>query len=261
MKILRQITSQPFIAMVALAALIHSTWSVSVMFNGIEPGVTDFASVLHWLWWVLPGVLFAVALDIGQLSSANSLRQGTKSRWALASKVATFATMAAFSYALQLLYLLHHVPLLSFGAGLSVASQNAAQNVWEVCIWLIPGMLPVSIIMFTATDTIAIDHIPPQTPVSFTALALVGQDAVQQITIEKPVERTDVECKVPGCEWAGTYETGRGAINAYNAHMRKHDLDRASILDDALERVEDLEEQTAVQPPVQQPMFSSNGRH
>jgi hypothetical protein len=194
------------------------------MFNGVEPAIVDASSFLNWLWWVLPGALFAVSLDVGQIASAASIRRGSKTKIAVAAKVVTFAIMAFFSYALQLIYLLHHVPAISLGSGLSLASQDAAHSVFEVCYWLLPGMLPLSIVLFTATDAISFEResgAATQILEPSVALALVVDRPGEQWAVEK-AERHEVECDEPDCEWAGVYDTARGANNALSAHKRTH---------------------------------------
>ncbi len=228
-KAIQHLAENPFILLVAVAALIHSTWSVSIMFNGFEPSIADILGFVRWVWWMLPGFMFAVALDVGQIVSAYSIRQGSKSRVAAASKLVTFAIMAAFSYALQLIFLLHHIPALSLGEGLSPASQIAARTVLELCAWLIPGMLPLSIVLYTLTDAMNTEHISSDKPVSSGALTLVRvpdrEEPIAELSDNDRIEITkpayEVECD--HCEWAGAYQSQRGAINALNAHKRTHD--------------------------------------
>ena len=75
-RILSHTLRQPFIFSTGLAALVHSTWSVSTLFTGTEP-YPQFSAA--WFAWVLPGFLIAFSLDVGQIVTSAEIRDGSRS--------------------------------------------------------------------------------------------------------------------------------------------------------------------------------------
>lgn len=149
MKMLKHATAQPFIAATGLAALVHSTWSLAVLFSGEPPlwNPTSLASWARWVYWLVPALLIAFALDVGQIATSTEIRNGERT----VSKYTTFVVFAVATYYLQWLYIAHHMPALELGAGvyrdglagrLVLLTRNAA-------IWFIPALLPLSTTMYT----------------------------------------------------------------------------------------------------------------
>lgn len=146
---IKHITEQPFIAATGVAALVHSTWSLAVLFSGEPPAwePTSIAAWLRWVYWLVPALLIAFALDVGQIATSSEIRAGERTR----SKYITFIVFAAATYYLQWIYIAHHMPALELGAGvyrdglagrLVLLTRNAA-------IWFIPALLPLSTTMYT----------------------------------------------------------------------------------------------------------------
>jgi hypothetical protein len=145
MKFLKHLFEQPFIAATGFAALIHSTWALGTFFAGIEPA----RWTIDWWGWLLPALLIAFSLDVGQISTSMKIREhGLKWGNALA-----FVVIALFTYFLQFLHLAHHMPNLPLAAGISESHRWAALWLRDFAIWLIPALLPLSTLLYTfSTD-------------------------------------------------------------------------------------------------------------
>lgn len=158
---------QPFVFMVGIAALIHSTWTIATFSGGEAPNVTsDPRSVVAWLWWVVPGFLAAFALEVGQVDTARQIQRGQGRKFRLFGliinvKVITFVVLSAATYLLQLVYLLHHFPERGVSSGLSEASKAAAAIVMEIVVWCSPLLLPLSMWMSVAGDEREVTAVNP----------------------------------------------------------------------------------------------------
>lgn len=139
MRILKHLFEQPFVAATGAAALIHSTWSLGTLFAGEQPeGLA--------LWgWIIPALLIAFALDVGQIAtSADIRRHGLTWRRGI-----TFVVFAAATYYLQWLYIAHHMPALPIAAGVSAAAQGTAISLRDAALWIVPALLPLSTLLYT----------------------------------------------------------------------------------------------------------------
>lgn len=220
MRVFRHILSQPFVFSTGLAALAHSTWSLGTLFAGREP--EQFTPA--WWAWLLPALLIAFSLDVGQIATSAEIRSGQRTR----AKYATFATFAIATYYLQWLYISHHMPLLQLAPGVSAWSTGITMIVRDLAQWLIPVLLPLSTLLYTFST----EHDQQPAPVSpdmpqigiaepSNALIVLPSADPERIIVEKPSgERIEVEC--PDCDWAGSYGDARAARNALTAHRRKH---------------------------------------
>ncbi len=139
--IIRSILAQPFVTATGTAAFIHSCWTLSTMFNGIEPAQFSW----QWLAWVVPGALIAFAIDLGQIVTSAELRSGERTK----AKYGTFATFAVFTYLLQFVYMIQHVPTLDVSMGVRAEWQPLATLIRDACIFLIPALLPIGTVMYT----------------------------------------------------------------------------------------------------------------
>lgn len=131
---------QPFIFSTGLAALVHSTWSVSTLFTGQEP-FPQFS--FSWFAWILPGFLIAFSLDVGQIVTSSEIRQGDRT-W---QKYATFGIFAIATWYLQFLYIAHHMPHLELATG--VAHATLATGLRDLALWILPALLPLSTLLYT----------------------------------------------------------------------------------------------------------------
>lgn len=140
MKMIRHIFEQPFIAATGAAALLHSTWSLATLFAGEQP-----ESLLHLAGWLIPALLIAFALDVGQISTSAQIRESGLT----VARAVTFFVFAVATWYLQFLYIVHHMPALELSAGISDAHRQAALVLRDFAMWLIPALLPISTVLYT----------------------------------------------------------------------------------------------------------------
>lgn len=223
MRILKHATDQPFVLATGVAALVHSTWALAVLFSGHPPAwdPTSWASWARWGYWFLPALLIAFALDVGQIATSSEIRAGDRSP----VKYATFITFALATYYLQWIYIVHHMPVMELGAGVydSGLAGRVVLMTRNAAIWFIPALLPMSTTMYTLSSG---EHEqidcktfapPPQTTETLTAPAkpvIVTFDA-------NSVQNNDtrlhaVSC--PDCDWSGEYDNALSARRALSAH-------------------------------------------
>ncbi len=140
MKILKHIFRQPFVTATGAAALVHSTWALGTLFAGQQPeGGWALAG------WLLPALLIAFALDVGQIVTSAEIRQSGLT-W---TRGFTFVVFAGATYYLQWLYIAHHMPALAIAAGVSAAAQPTAISMRDAALWVIPALLPLSTLLYT----------------------------------------------------------------------------------------------------------------
>lgn len=148
MKFLKHMYQQPLIFATGLAALVHSTWSLGTMFSGQQPSVeviTNLIGWIHFAGWIVPALLIAFALDIGQIVTSHEIR----TRGMNIARAVTFTTFALATYYLQWLYMAHHMPLIELAAGISSIHLDAALFLRNFALWLIPALLPLSTLLYT----------------------------------------------------------------------------------------------------------------
>lgn len=142
------ITDKPFVLATGLAALIHSTWSLGTLFSGEQPPVENIESVIqfiHFIGWLLPALLMAIALDVGQIVTSHEIRTSGLT-W---QRGLTFFVFGFATYYLQWLYIALHMPALELANGVSVAYSSFAIIMRDSAMWLIPALLPLSTILYT----------------------------------------------------------------------------------------------------------------
>lgn len=231
MKTLRHITEQPFIFATGIAALIHSTWALGTLFSGIAP---DVAFTWEYISWIVPAVLIAFALDVGQISTSGQIRE----HGLTVSRMMTFVIFAFATYYLQWLYMAVHMPLLDISDGVTGIHYNIALSLRNVGIWLIPALLPISTISYTFSgekqaskkdyvDTaINIKSLEDDYDLSDTQPApVINHD--DSYLLQEPVEPETFSIDCPECEWHGQdYSEDRYAQQALKMHMKKaHGID------------------------------------
>lgn len=244
MKVLKHIAQQPFVAATALAALMHSTWSLGTLFAGTQPeaGVT-----VAFIGWIVPALLIAFALDIGMLATATDIRNGQRSK----AKYATFGILSVSMFYMQWIYIAHHMPQLALGEGVSAAAMPFATGLRDAALWVIPSLLPLSTLLYTFstgnTSAISANGDTPAIQVEAPAVANLPAATDAEATQEAPAlaaPRTSANgtpngrkstngktqtvkaegafaISCPACEWQGSYQTERSATNALLAH-KKH---------------------------------------
>lgn len=209
MKILKHITGQPFILSTGLAALVHSTWSLGTLFAGEQP---DSSRPLAFAFWLLPALLIAFALDVGQIATSAEIRAGQRTT----TKYVTFVVLAAATYYLQWLYIAHHMPQLALASGVRSTWSGFATVMRDAAIWIIPGLLPLSTTLYTLS-TFAPEESHRPTPSEIT----VSKSQVAHL--ELPLLEADTEEHLALCQecgWHGMYDSALKSKNALNAHRR-----------------------------------------
>jgi len=227
MKILTHMIEQPFVFATGIAALIHSTWSLGTLFAGSEPA----QFTLQWFGWVIPALLIAFALDVGQIATSADIRTNGLT---LARGV-TFSVFSLATWYLQWLYIAHHMPALELAAGIGEMHRAAALFLRDMAMWFIPALLPLSTMLYTISghrEKPAAPLVPAavsRPPVEAAAdMLALHADAVLQIPESLPEEREPVEVyeELPHtascsfCSWTGTYSSAIGAQRAQRAHER-----------------------------------------
>ena len=139
MKVLMHVLRQPFIAATGLAALVHSTWALGTLFAGQQP------DGWHLIGWLLPALLIAFALDVGQIATSTEIR------WhgLTVARGVTFVVFAAATYYLQWLYIAHHMPALELAPGVRATWSEFATVMRDAAVWVIPALLPLSTLLYT----------------------------------------------------------------------------------------------------------------
>lgn len=141
----KMMRSEPFITSTGIAAFVHSTWALAVMFSGQPPPITDFVTLLQWALLVLPAALIAFSVDVGQIVTSSQLRNGQRNR----AKYATFFLLAAATFYLQWLYMIHHVPALELGAGVRGDWAAGIATIRDASVWIVPALLPLATLLYT----------------------------------------------------------------------------------------------------------------
>lgn len=145
MNILKHFREQPFVVFVALAALPHSTWAIATYMSGVAPQLTSWGDLLAFLWWVIPALFLAIAMDVGFVVTAGEIRAGNQSKWL----VNTFYSLAFASYILQFLFVIHHAPAVPVGSGASPIVSAIGSVIQQVCIFILPALLPGATVLYT----------------------------------------------------------------------------------------------------------------
>lgn len=139
MRIFRHAFSQPFVFATGLAALVHSTWALGTLFSGQQP------EGWHLVGWLIPALLIAFALDVGQIVTSWEIREHGLSL----GRGVTFFVFAGATYYLQWLYIAHHMPALEIAAGVSATAKGTAISMRDAALWIVPALLPLSTLLYT----------------------------------------------------------------------------------------------------------------
>lgn len=149
MKSIERFGLHGFILAVAVAMFIHSTWSINTIFGGLSPALeTD---PVRYILWVVPGMLLAFAIDIGQISTSIRITQAHTTSQRIGLGI-TFLILALAGYYLQWFHLAHHMPKLAFGEGLSTATRESVIAWRDAALFIIPALLPVSMVLYTLSN-------------------------------------------------------------------------------------------------------------
>lgn len=138
--VIKHLMQQPFVAATGVAALVHSTWSLGTFFSGVQPD-----STFHLIGWLIPALLIAFSLDVGQIVTSHEIRESGLT----VARGITFTVFALATYYLQWLYMAHHMPQLPLSSGISIHMQEAALALRDMAIWIIPALMPASTLLYT----------------------------------------------------------------------------------------------------------------
>jgi len=220
MNALKHTIQQPFISATGLAAFVHSTWALATLFGGDAP---EMRLSLQFAYWLIPAMLIAFALDVGQIATSIQIRNGQRNL----AKYVTFAVFAIANYFLQWLYMAHHMPELALGDGVRQQWQDMTQLIRDASLWVIPSFLPLATLLYTVSES----DPPHNTPrlVEVAPVAELPAKAPLENEFTGILEESDdsflATCDT--CDWHGTYESEYQAKQARNAHMRSHKLEPA----------------------------------
>lgn len=182
---IRHIFEQPFISATGAAALVHSTWSLGTFFSGEQP-----TEVWHLLGWLIPALLIAFSLDVGQIVTSHEIRTSGLT----VARGVTFATFALATYYLQWLYMAHHMPELPLSSGISQHMQSAALALRDLALWIIPALMPLSTLLYTFSS----DRPHPA--------KITEQHAIiaEAVTLDDLIERDGNPQETRQCDHCGT---------------------------------------------------------
>lgn len=201
--ILKHTISQPFIASTALAAALHSTWTLGTLFAGVQPPA---AFSFEFIGWLVPALLIAFSIDIGLLATAGEIRAGQRTK----AKYLTFGVLSLSMFYLQWVYLIAHTPAVPLSAGVSPTWAGIALTLRDAAIWIIPALLPLSTLLYTASHHSA-NLTKPETITQETAIATnrKGQTA-------RPTQPSAATAELPSAGNANGHEKPANVPTADN---------------------------------------------
>ena len=138
----KHLVENPFITATGAAALVHSTWSLGTLMSGTQPAA---GMSIQFMGWLIPALLIAFALDVGQIVTSARIRNGGMTM----QMAVTFGVFSFATYYLQLLYMIHHVPELELANGVRAEWSGMVTLIRDASIWLIPALLPLSTLLYT----------------------------------------------------------------------------------------------------------------
>jgi hypothetical protein len=154
LSLLQRAREHAFVASVSIAAFTHSSWSLATVFSGHEP---QFG--LSWVGWIVPAALIAASIDIGLLSLAAQIKHRDQRTW---GRVLSFTLLCAGMFALQGLYVASHMPVIELGPGVRQAWLPAASLFRDSMLIVVPGLLPLALILHTISGAEAVSGAGPQ---------------------------------------------------------------------------------------------------
>lgn len=216
MKIIQHIVHQPFVFATGLAALVHSTWSLGTLFSGKQP---DASFSIEFAGWLIPAFLIAFALDVGQIVTSAEIREGQRTPM----KYATFAVFAVATYYLQWLYIAHHMPDLALADGVRATWAETATVLRDAAIWFIPGLLPLSTLLYTFSGSEQVVEQVEQPP-AVVPVKVVEQKSAQLALglLDGSNRESSIVMTCPACGWTKHYEDADKARRGLATHQSKH---------------------------------------
>lgn len=218
MNALKHAVGQPFVFATGLAALVHSTWALGTLFAGEQP------EGWHIVGWLVPALLIAFALDVGQIATSAEIRSfGLTWR-----RGVTFIVFALATYYLQWLYAAHHMPALELAPGVRESWSESATVLRDAAVWIIPALLPLSTLLYTFSgerQTVPTVQVSPVAVVeSGNSQPSIGAapttDAPQ---LPDTLTATEFNTTCAACGWIGKgYQSERNAARALATHLARH---------------------------------------
>lgn len=217
MNAIKHAIHQPFISATGLAAFVHSTWALATLFGGKPP---KMELSLEFAYWLIPAMLIAFALDVGQIATSGQIRGGQRG----AVKYLTFAIFAVANYFLQWLYMAHHMPQLALASGVRDQWQPMAELIRDASLWIIPAFLPLATLLYTVSESDPEPHIIEGVPVVATlpSLPIAPLEVEPEGITEQAEDSYLATC--PTCDWQSHYPSVYQAKQGRNAHLRSHKL-------------------------------------
>lgn len=216
MRFFRHILEQPFIAATGAAALLHSTWSLGTLFAGEQP------QGLHLIGWIVPALLIAFALDVGQIATSAEIRRDGLT----VSRGVTFFVFAVATYYLQWLYMAHHMPALALAPGIRASWGAAATLIRDSAVWVVPALMPLSTLLYTFSGKHEQqpNHSEQPTAPLVVVSAAPRQDvpALEVATMPQLTEGVVHIAECPACGWRKEYESSASARRAIATHQALH---------------------------------------
>lgn len=214
------ITRHGFIFATSVAMFVHSTWTFNTLFAGKQPHLDgSFQAWIPYVLWVVPGALIAAAIDIGQVQTSSKLMRAKDWTRRLTLSI-TFIVLAIAGYYLQWFHLIHHMPDLAFGAGLSTETENTIRSIRDAAIWIIPALLPISTILYTMSEIgehVDVNHAVNQ---QITTPVVVETEPIAQLEDVLQNNSHIVECA--SCGWSKTYDNELSATRGLATHKALH---------------------------------------
>ena len=222
MNFLKHAYQQPLIFATGLAALVHSTWSLGTMFSGEQPSVESITSnigYVHFAGWIIPALLIAFALDIGQIITSHEIR----TRGMTKARGVTFVVFALATYYLQWLYMAHHMPRLEMAEGISAIHLAAALQLKDMGLWLIPALLPLSTLLYTfSSETDEIKPVQVTLPEIYEIKPTVQELPVPDNDFAQLVDSLQHVAKCDDCGWQSEPKdselSAKRALSAHRIH-------------------------------------------
>lgn len=134
---------------ISIATFTHTSWGASMSFEGLPPTGDDW--LVH-AQWAVAGYLIAIAIDVGMFMSARFVAK-TRS-WSMAI---AFLVAAVSSFYMQVLYIYHHSPAITNGAGVSPYWKESLVGLIDARVILLPLLLPVLAVVYTLSRMAAED--------------------------------------------------------------------------------------------------------
>lgn len=190
MNIFQHVKAQPFVFSTGLAALIHSTWSLGTMFAGSPPAFASLSlhALASWAYWLVPALLLAFALDVGQIMTSSEIRASHERGHKPYAKYLTFVVLAGATYFLQWVYMAAHMPAVPLADGVRSSWSPFASLARDAALFVVPGLLPISTILYTFSSS----HLQDVTKETVTdkSLVVVSEEKlpdVQGVPVSFPI--------------------------------------------------------------------------